>query len=297
MKTARILTATIIIGATAALNAVLAADTATLQSESSQAAATAGPKRSTQVETRLVTQFSGFAGSEDNAQSLVTGLRTGTAVTLSEAPPPGTGPAPTPLTFDVPTKPMGYGNVSISLALARQQLANLGVTDPTPEELRAALVGGTITIGSGATAKTVDLPGILTLRSQGMGWGNIAKTQGMNLGQVMSALKSGGRSTAASAAVTVNAASGAAKEMRHGTEVPAATSDAGVLHGGSNSAHAHGNFGGDTGGIVSAAGTTIGSQGNHYGNSLTSGIVRGDGTAIGASNATHGSGLARGRGK
>ncbi|MDA1106968.1 MAG: hypothetical protein O2845_01000 [Proteobacteria bacterium] len=82
---------------------------------------------------------------------------------------------------------MGNGNVYNSLALAEQQLANIGVTDPTPEQIQAALNGGTVT---GADGASYELQGILQMRSEGMGWGQIAKSQGMNLGKVVSSMKS-----------------------------------------------------------------------------------------------------------
>jgi len=61
---------------------------------------------------------------------------------------------------------MGYGNAYISLALAKQRLSTLGISQATPEQLQAALTGGTITQTTGATTTTANLPGILTLRSQ-----------------------------------------------------------------------------------------------------------------------------------
>jgi hypothetical protein len=33
---------------------------------------------------------------------------------------------------------MGYGNVYISPALAKQQLSTMGITQPTPQQLQAA---------------------------------------------------------------------------------------------------------------------------------------------------------------
>jgi hypothetical protein len=86
-----------------------------------------------------------------------------------------------------PTGKMGHGNVFTSLALAKQQLGQMGISQPTPEQLQAALTGGTITTGTGATATatTTQLNGILTMRSQGMGWGQIAQKQGTKLGPVV----------------------------------------------------------------------------------------------------------------
>jgi hypothetical protein len=142
---------------------------------------------------------------------------------------------------------MGYGNVTISLALARQQLANQGITQPTPQQIQAALTGGTVTTGSGATARTVELPGVLTLRSSGMGWGTIAKAQGMNLGKVMSGVRSpvlppatataSGRGIVTAAGASA-AATGAA-DFGHGRYY----SSAGVVTAGGGAAMAHGHGG------------------------------------------------------
>ena len=40
---------------------------------------------------------------------------------------------------------MGYGNVNIALRLAQASLAEHGIRNPTPEQLKAALNGGTVT--------------------------------------------------------------------------------------------------------------------------------------------------------
>ena len=78
---------------------------------------------------------------------------------------------------------MGYSNVSIALSVARQQLSEQGISHPTPHQLQAALVGGTIT--SLLSGKTINLPGILQLKAQGMGWGKIASLLGIKLGSVI----------------------------------------------------------------------------------------------------------------
>ena len=80
---------------------------------------------------------------------------------------------------------MGFGNVNIALALAQASLAKQGITNPTPQQLQAALVGESVTTSKGTTT----LPGILTLRSEGKGWGVIAKSQDLNLGKVVSGTK------------------------------------------------------------------------------------------------------------
>ncbi len=143
------------------------------------------------LQTRFVRDFSSFSGSEANAQSLYTGLKHGTRITLA-APTTTTsgGSIATPVVqFDPPTRPMGNGNVFISAALAKQLLANYGITEPTPQQLQAALTSGTIQ-PPGRT-KPVVLQGILLQRAEGMGWGSIAKNSGMRIGKVARGYKSG----------------------------------------------------------------------------------------------------------
>ena len=125
-------------------------------------------------EAELTEKFTAFAGSTQNAQALVDGLRNGTPITLTNGGGASTTIAPT-------TKPMGYGNINIALSLARQELSQQGITQPTSAQLQAALTGGTITTSTGSTA----IKGILTLRSQGMGWGAIANSLGFKLGEVV----------------------------------------------------------------------------------------------------------------
>ena len=148
---------------------------------------------SSQVESRLASGFSGFAGSEDNARSLVTGLRQGSEITLTAPGAQPAGPAPVTGThFVPPTRPMGYGNVRIALSLAREQLAQAGVTQPTPEQIQTALMGGTITTthgtpgAPGTTTTSTPMQGVLQMRADGMGWGQIANSMGVKLGTVMS---------------------------------------------------------------------------------------------------------------
>lgn len=135
----------------------------------------------------LITSFTAFAGSGGNAASLVDGLRSGSLVTLATTASGGgagiTGTNGTNgtngLSFMPPTRAMGWGNVRHALTLAQRELAVHGITNPTPAELQAALTGGSITTATGGTAT---LAGNLTLRSEGMGWGKIAHTLGVPLG-------------------------------------------------------------------------------------------------------------------
>ena len=143
-----------------------------------QTSTTAGPES-----TRLSTEFSTFAGSDANSQALVNGLRDGTAITLDETVtnPDGTT-STTQTTIQPATGPLGYGNVRIALALAEASLAQQGITDPTAEEIAAALNGGTLTMADGTT---VDLNGVLAERAAGQGCGQIANAMGFKLGDLM----------------------------------------------------------------------------------------------------------------
>jgi hypothetical protein len=127
-------------------------------------------------------KFTTLAGSEENATALVTGLHNGTAVTLSSTAANGTV---TTTEFQPATGKLGYGNAFISLALAEESLAKAGITEPTSAQLVAALNGGEITGGDGTL---VTLTGVLALRAEGQGWGNIAKALDVKLGRVVSAL-------------------------------------------------------------------------------------------------------------
>jgi hypothetical protein len=172
-----------------AFGTACANDTTSLRIESRHLEHNTAVTDENHASSRISQDFAGFAGSSVNASSLVKGLQRGMPITLTAASSAG-GQRPYPVSFTPPTRPMGNGSVYISLALAEQRLASLGIKQPTPEQIKAALVGGTVTAGSGATARTVDLPGVLKQRGESMGWGNIAKAQGLSLGTVVSGMKS-----------------------------------------------------------------------------------------------------------
>lgn len=140
--------------------------------------------------TRLATRYSTFSGSDANSTALVDGLRNGTSITLETTTTVKnangtTSTVTTPTTFQPATAKLGYGNVNIALALAEADLNKLGITDPTAAEIEAALNGGTVTLADGSTET---LQGVLALRAQGEGWGQISKTLGTGkLGAVVSA--------------------------------------------------------------------------------------------------------------
>ncbi|MBA4138004.1 MAG: hypothetical protein C0518_11860 [Opitutus sp.] len=171
-----------------------------------QSALTASAQTDTQVTTivqqidqqgpavvqRVVTQFSDVACSEENARKLIEALHSGTEVTL-------TGDDGQTVSF-TPTSTLGYGEAYIALALAAETLKQNGITGcATPDQWRSVLIGGpltgatsvssTTTVGSSASASS-NFPGILVLKQQGQGWGQIAQTTNVQIGTVVSSARS-----------------------------------------------------------------------------------------------------------
>src|SRR5437868_251830 len=113
------------------------------------------------VANKVAAPFSYFAGSPENAVALANALRTGTAATLNytTTPPPGADNQATTTTtttdITVPTRPMGWGNVSHALALASYSLRQAGIEQPTAAELQAALGGGAVTNANGGQTSTL----------------------------------------------------------------------------------------------------------------------------------------------
>ena len=154
---------------------------------------------------RLADTFSASAGSRDNAQAVVDGLRSGKGVTLEGVAVSGTG------------KNMGYGNINIAMSLAQSQMTPAA----TSRDFLAAL------------------DSVMDMRAGGMGWGQIAHSLGVNLGQVMGASKSG---QANAKGASMSKASEAAKVADGGK---ASGHASGVGNGNGNSgANAGGNGGG-----------------------------------------------------
>jgi hypothetical protein len=167
------------------------ATTPTVDTQVSLLDRTGANRGQAQVAARIAAQFGRVAGSDANALALVNGLRTGGEITLTStttAKGPDGKPVTTTSTTTItpPTKPMGWGNVRISLALAQSALQQAGITKPTAEQLQTALMGGTLKAPDGTTTQ---VQGVLAMRASGMGWGRIAQAQGTKLGPVMASLK------------------------------------------------------------------------------------------------------------
>jgi hypothetical protein len=242
------------------------------------------------VAAKIAGNFTGLAGGEDNALALVNALRTGSEVNLvtvvppPEGSPPGTLPTTTTTTFTPPTKPMGWGNVKHSLALAQDQLQRAGITNPTAAQLQTALTGGDLVrVNADGTTTTTSVKGILTMRADGMGWGNIAKEGGTKLGHVQkvdmsaNAVKSQTTTgvTTAAATSTTTVKSKGITTAAGGTA--ATTLDKGPSKGVTTAAGASATHGSK--GLVTASGN---GNANPSGNAYGRGIV----TASGSTNVT-----------
>jgi hypothetical protein len=212
--------------------AVLADDAAALSGEIRTMDRGASVKGGGAVTGKIAADFESFAGSSENATALVSGLRSGSEVILTQ-------PGEPTVSFVPATKPMGYGNVSTSLALARYQLAQQDIANPTPLQLATALNGGTITVDG----RTVEYAGVLQMRADGQGWGQIAHRLGTNLGPVVSGIKS------------QNVYISTLPTARHATTaLPTRVTTAAGAQGGMAAANRHGAGGGK--GIVTASGVS-----------------------------------------
>lgn len=119
---------------------------------------------------RLVTEFTPWLGNREDTEALVNTLRTGQPTRPTGAA--GVGPA---------TGPMGYGEARLALKMAQGTLAQQGVAQPDTEQLRAALHGGAAETPSGVQ----ELPGVLPLRAQGLGWTAIAERSNVPVEDLM----------------------------------------------------------------------------------------------------------------
>lgn len=131
-----------------------------------------------QTHEQLVERYTDLAGSKENAESLVRGLRDGETVTLSYWP--GS------VILIPPTGKMSNANVEQALGLAQASLAKHGLTDPTAPELAYALMGGNIKT---PVSGTLAFGGVLKLRAAGKGWGQIAQAYGVKLGEAKASTK------------------------------------------------------------------------------------------------------------
>lgn len=137
---------------------------------------------------RLADRYTDLAGSEEAAGDLVDALRAGEDfVVVEEVVTENEDGTTTTTTVETvianPAGPMGWGEVNITLSLA-QALVEAGAYP----DLQSALTGveTTVTNPDGTTTTTSE-GGVLAMRADGMGWGQIANTLGFRLGELVSA--------------------------------------------------------------------------------------------------------------
>ena len=206
-------------------------------------------------EAMLASNYADFAGSQKNADALVSGLRNDSSIILTSS-----NPFVSSATFTPATDKLGYGNVNIALALAKADLARAGITQPTPTQLAAALNGGTfMTLGGPIT-----MAGVLAMRSDGMGWGRIAQEMGGKLGTIVSSSRSDNSRAGRSGSTTTSASGrGGGRGNSSGKEHDAAGTGRGSGQGrGGDVASAHG---GGHGGGAGGGGGGGGEGGGHGG--------------------------------
>ncbi|HUR60088.1 MAG TPA: hypothetical protein VM029_20360 [Opitutaceae bacterium] len=252
---------------------------------------------------KIASNFGTLAGSDKNSLALVNALRNGTNATLTytTAPAkPGGTPTTTTTTYDPPTGKMGWGNVKISLALAQDSLARAGITSPTAEQLQAALNGGSVTVKNpDGTTTITKLSGVLQMRADGMGWGEIAKANGTKVGPVVSQLKMANTKVAAlppaDRTAKASATPVAAKSKGVTTADGSTTGSAGDKSSKGVSTAAGASAAHGSKGLVTAdgVGATQQAQGNGYGRGVVTG---GGGSAAGVGAAAAGKGGGSGAG-
>lgn len=207
-----------------------------------------------------------------NSQQVVNDLRNGQWTTTTTD---ATTKVTTTSTEALPTGKMGYGNVRISLALAQESLRQQGIMQPTSEQLHTSLMGGQMVPGDSTTTTN----GILQMRAEGMGWGQIAQKYDVKLGQLMSGKQPASTTTTSTTSTTTTSKGITTANGKSSTTVTGKGN--GKTFSGSNS---------QENGIVSASGRTSGTSSS----SATQGgrgIVSGSGRSMG-----HTSGIVTGAG-
>ena len=146
--------------------------------------------------TNISNDYSYFLKNVDSKQ-VVNDLRNGQWTTTTTDPQTN---VTTTTTEALPTGKMGFGNVKISLALAQESLRQQNIMQPTSEQLHTSLVGGQMVPGDSTTTTN----GILQMRAEGMGWGQIAQKYDVKLGQLMSGKQPASTTTTSTTSTTTS---------------------------------------------------------------------------------------------
>jgi hypothetical protein len=133
----------------ASLAASLAACGAATQSNAAPQApqATSAPQPTGDA-ARLADRYAQFLGGRANADAVIAGLRSGSAITLV------TNGADRNLSLAgfTPPGPMSEQQINNALAAAQRSLSRLGIHKPNAEQIQAALIGGEVTQPNGNIA-------------------------------------------------------------------------------------------------------------------------------------------------
>ncbi len=97
---------------------------------------------------RLANQYSGWAGSRSNADAIISGLRSGSSITIVTT---GADRQVSLAGFSPPAA-MSEGQISSALGNAQRSLSRLGIQRPNAEQIQAALIGGEVMLPNGRTA-------------------------------------------------------------------------------------------------------------------------------------------------
>jgi hypothetical protein len=220
--------------------------------------------------TNISNDYSYFLKNVDSKQ-VVNDLRNGQWTTTTTDPKTN---VTTTTTEALPTGKMGYGNVKISMALAQESLRQQGIMQPTSEQLHTSLMGGQMVPGDSTTTTS----GILQMRAEGMGWGQIAQKYDVKLGQLMS----GKQPATTTSTTTANTTTSKGITTASGKSTTTVTGKGnGKAFSGSESQGK---------GIVSASGRSSGASSNSVSHGGR-GIVSGSGRSMG-----HTSGIVTGAG-
>ena len=220
--------------------------------------------------TNISNDYSYFLKNVDSKQ-VVNDLRNGQWTTTTTDPQTN---VTTTTTEALPTGKMGFGNVKISLALAQESLRQQGIMQPTSEQLHTSLMGGQMVPGDSTTTTN----GILQMRAEGMGWGQIAQKYDVKLGQLMS-----GKQPASTTTTTATSTTTTSKGITTANGKSSTT----VTGKGNGKAFSVSN---SQNGIVSASGRTSGTSSSSASQGGR-GIVSGSGRSV-----SHTSGIVTGAG-
>jgi hypothetical protein len=229
-----------------------------------------------------------------SSQQVVNDLRNGQWTTTTTD---STTKVTTTSTEALPTGKMGYGNVRISLALAQESLRQQGIMQPTSQELHTTLVGGEMVPGDPNSTTS----GILQMRADGMGWGQIAQKYNVKLGQLMSGKQPASTTTTSTTTTSTTTSKGMATANGKSSAISTGKGNGKTFSGGESQetgiVSASGRSAGTTSSSTSQGGRGIVS-GSGRSVSHTSGVITGAGNGhqYGASTSGHGNVGGHGRG-